>query len=448
MRYLSNLFVLTLLLALVLRIYLLIWSVTYPLDLNGDQFRYEDWAQTAHISNFSSTYERTYGDADHMPNTMPPGTLYVATGAYESYIVIGKIVNKITHTAAGSIHWVNTYLFHIMMRVPSVISDILMGVLLFLLIRKEVGYKRGVLAASLIWFNPLVIYNSTIWGQMDSITNFFFILALYLAYKKKYIFSILSFTASVYIKFSLLPLLPFYFVFLYFLSGKQWKKLLAGVVISIGGIVLATYPISSSPVTWLITHWPMFSKGEWQFITSAAFNFWWMVTCLPTYCPPVQVSNIFLGVSLGTWAYILFACLTLPILYFQITKSKLFITKKYAFFAFALIALAVFLVMPRMHDRYLYPFFPLFAVVVAMSKDMRKYLILFCVLSFVHFANLLSSWYATRYPALILHDISYSLPYRWSISVLTVITSVILYILSIKEFRLKKSNQTTKILKT
>lgn len=440
MRYLKSPFVLTLLLALFLRIYLLVWSVIYPLDLNGDQSRYEDWAQSAHVYGFAKTYDPSH--VQILANHMPPGTLYVASGAYESYIVVGKIINKLTDTAPGSIHWVNTYLFHSMMRVPNVLTDIGIGVLLYFLIRKERGNKRGVLAASLVWFNPIIIYNSTIWGQMDSITNFFFILALFLGISKQYILSILAFAGSIFIKFSLLPFLPFYLVFLYFLSGKQWKKILIGIIVAAVGVLLATYPTSASPLGWWSEHLPAFTKGEWQNISIVAFNFWWAVTCVPWSCDmsymlPLSTA-LFLNVPLSTWAYLLFATMVLPILYFQITKAKQFTKPYYAFFAFALVALAVFLVMPRMHDRYLYPFFPLFAVAVAMSKDVKKYLIFFCVLSLLHFANLLSSWYPTRYPALIYAQINYNLWYRWSISALTVISAGWLYIVSLKEFRAKK----------
>lgn len=432
-----KIFFITLLAAVFLRIILLIWSVTYPLDLNGDQARYEDWAQSAHMYGLAKTYEPGYTQI--LVNHMPPGTLYVASGAYESYIVVGKVINKLTDTAAGSIHWVNTYLFHSMMRVPGILADLAIGALLYLMVRKESTVRRGILAASLVWFNPIIIYNSTIWGQMDGITNFFFILALFLAFNKKYIFSILAFAGSVFIKLSLLPLLPFFLVFLYFHSGKQWKKLLAGLVLAFVAIVAATYPISAQPYSWLQEHWRVFSQGEYGNMTIAAFNFWWAITCWPLYCfRDTFVTHFFLGITLSTWGYLLFGLLTLPILYWQIVKSKLFTQKQYLFFALALVALAVFLVMPRMHDRYLYPFFPLFAAAVALSKDYKKYLVIFCVFSLLHFANLLSSWYPTRYPSILLHDISYSLPYRWGISVLTVIASVFLFVVSFKEFRVKK----------
>jgi hypothetical protein len=265
-------------------------------------------------------------------------------------------------------------------------------------------------------------------------------LALFLAFKKKYIFSLIAFGASVYIKLSILPLVPFYLLFLYFHSGKQLKKLLLGILLVIGCIILATYPLSAHPIDWLVNHWAMFSKGETQNITVVAFNFWWAVTCLPTYCPnTLQSYDLFLGIPMEIWAYCLFATATLPLLYLQITNPKLFIQKKYVFFVLSLVALSVFLFMPRMHDRYLYPFFPLFAAVIALSKDNKRYLIAFCLLVLLHFGNLISSWYPTRYPSLAFSDFLYSFPYRWSVSVLTVITALFLYWTSVTAFRVENS---------
>lgn len=433
-------FFIILFLALLLRILLLIWSVTYPLDLNGDQSRYEDWAQSAHIYGLAKTYEPGYTQI--LVNHMPPGTLYVASGAYESYVLAGKVINKLTDTAAGSLHWVNTYLFHSMMRFPGILADLAIGILLYLIVRKESTAKRGILAASLVWFNPVIIYNSTIWGQMDGITNFFFVSSLFLAFQKQYILSILTFAGSIFIKFSLLPLFPFYFIFLYFLSGKQWKKILIGLALAAAVTLAATYPISANPFSWWIEYLPTFTKGEWQNMSIVAFNFWWAILCVPWSCDtsymlPLSTSLV-LGIPLSTWSYLLFVLLAVPVLYFQITKAKQFIKPYYAFFAFALISLAVFLVMPRMHDRYLYPFFPLFSGVVALSKHPRQYVLFYCTLTVLHFANLLSSWYPTRYPAQIYAEINYNVWYRWSISVLTVISGVLLYVSSVKSWFLYK----------
>jgi Gpi18-like mannosyltransferase len=426
--------ILSLLLAIALRFILLFWTST--MEINGDQTRFEKWAQTAHVHSLDKTYIQEYVKGT-IPNNQPPGTLYIAYGTYEVYILIGKVINKVTGDVPGSNQWINSQLLHMMMRIPSLFADIGIGLLLYLLVKKESDYKKGLFAANLVWFNPIVVYNSAVWGQMDSITTFLFVLSVFLALRKKYVFSILPFFTSLYIKLSILPLFPFFIVFLYFHSGKQWKKIVLGFFLSITVVLVATLPISGNPLMWLISKW-RFALGEAQNITVAAFNFWHALTCLPTYCPnTLQSYDKFLGLPVGVYAYILFAVASLPLLTMQVKKHKQFIKPYFAFFVFSLIALSVFMLMPRMHDRYMYPFFVLFAPIIALAKNRKPYLALYCVLTILHFANLFASWrpyFAPQYQI----DILYSNTFRWIISILTVITFIFLYKKSFKEFLSEK----------
>lgn len=441
MRPFSKRFIIILLIGLVIRILMLAWSV--PLDINGDQRRYEDWAQVAHVYNLADSYTGRHNTT--VINNEPPGTLYIISGTYESYIVIGKLIAKITHTAPGSIQFVNSYLLHLMMRFPSLLTDLGMGILAYLLVRKEQGDTRGVLAAGLIVLNPIVFYNSSVWGQTDSLNNFFFLLSLFLAFRKQYVFSILAYAVSVYIKLSLLPLLPFYAVFLFVHSKYDWKKLLLGGVLSFALVVLATFPISSQPLSWLLTNIPAMSRGELQNITNAAFNFWWAATCGPLSCPhslPV-ISDRLVGIPYNTWSYVLFAAATLPLLYLQVKHPTRFTTKKYVFFLFALVAFATFLFLPRMHDRYLYPFFPLAAVAISLSKNIKNLLVLYCLLSVIYMGNIIYSEYPTRFPALVFYQILYSTFYRWSISVSVTFLGAVIYYQSFQVLVAKEKQEGT-----
>lgn len=425
MRQLPKHLLLVLGIAILIRILLLFWSV--PLAINGDQRRYEDWAQTTHVHGLAATYKGGYNTT--VVNNEPPGTLYIISGTYEVYILLGKMIAKLTHTAPGSLQFVNSYLLHLLMRLPSVFTDLGMGILAYLLVAKKKDDQRGVLAAGLIVLNPIIFYNSSVWGQTDSLNNFFFLLSLFLAFRKKYIFSILAYACSLYIKLSLLPLLPFYFVFLFFSSQKQWKPVVIGTLLSVMIVTLATWPISPQPVSWLMTTIPAISHGELRNVTIAAFNFWWVVTCGPITCPHrlAEISDPFLGLTFNIWGYLLFTLATLPILYLQIKKSKQLSNPPYLFLAFSLVTIAIFHLLPQMHDRYLYPFFPLFAIAIAFSKKIKSSLILYCFLAFIYMGNLIYSEYPTKFPFFIFYQIIYSNLFRWSLSLLITIVCIIIY---------------------
>lgn len=418
--------------ALFIRILLVNWTLNFW--NNGDLSRYEDWARVAHTYGLADTYKGAH--ATTVVNNEPPGTLYVLSATYETYIVFGKIIAHATHTPAGSINWVNTFLQHITMKTLPMMADLLTGFLIYFIVKGMADNKKGLLAASFFLFNPIVFYNSAIWGQMDSVNNFFFILSLFFAFRKNSILSILAFTASLYTKLSLLPLLPFYLVFLYFQNRNHLGKLLLGTVLSIIAVVVATFPISSNPIIWLITYIPPLSGGELQNVTNAAFNFWWVATCIPTICHnniPL-ISQNFLWISLGTWGYIIFGLLTAPLLYLQIKRPKKFTKPINIVLIFALVALCTFLFLPKMHDRYMYPFFPLFAIVLGLSKQIKKLLIIFIPLCLLHLSNLIYSWYPTYFPTFVFYQILYNDFFRCGVSFATVIIFTWLYIGSMKIF--------------
>lgn len=426
MKKIGKLFFIFLSVAILFRIILLIWVIPLPFASNGDLTRYEGWARDAHIYSYADTY--TSKHLEKLSNNQPPGSIYVLSANYETYILVGKLIAKLTHTQAGSILWVNTFFLHIWMRIPSIVAELLLGVCAYFLVAKTKDDRQGLLTASLLWFNPVIFYNGTLWGQMDSLNNLFFLFALLLAFNRKYILSIFSYAISIYIKLSLLPLLPFYFTFLFFLSKRNIKTLSIGIISTLIAVVAATFPISPTPLQWLILNLPHLAQGELQNVTNAAFNFWWFVSCGPTCNYPPIINIKFLWISLNSWGYMLFFATTFPLLFNQIKKAKDMIGEKQTFLLFSLVAFAIFLFLPKMHDRYMYPLFPLFAVFIGLTKQKKIYLTLYLILSLFHFINLLYSWIPTYFPFFIMYQIIYSRLFDWLVSLGIVSAATLLYI--------------------
>ena len=64
-------------------------------------------------------------------------------------------------------------------KLPAILSDIFCGYLIFKIAGKYVNEKISLIISSLYLFNPAVISNSTLWGQVDSIVVLFSLLSLY-----------------------------------------------------------------------------------------------------------------------------------------------------------------------------------------------------------------------------------------------------------------------------
>ena len=422
--------------ALFVRGVLVNWTLPYGNNL--DFSRYEDWTRVAHVYGFGETYKTNHLlISKYYPNNQPPGSLFILSGAYESWIITGKVISRLAHISPRSNNFINTYLQHIFMKMPGIISDLVMGFLVFLVVSKYAGRKRGFMAASLILFNPVVLYNSSVWGQSDSWNNLFLMLSLFFATRKNVIASIISFAISIYIKFSLLPLVPFYFVFLFFISGRNIKRILAGVVLSIALILLATLLVSPNPLTWILAEFPVIARGELQNMTIASFNFWWMVLCFPNvgHAHIPLITDIFMGLSLGTWGYIFFGTLTLPLIYFQL-KMQEKMPLKTVFLIFSIVALLAFLFLPGMHDRYMYPVFPLLAVSVSLLKNMKVYITFLLLFTLFNLINVIYSWYPIPLSSNTdFYHIFYGDYFGWIVSIATVLVSVLFYVFSLNKVK-------------
>src|SRR3989344_4221921 len=316
---------LVVLIAFMLRIITMLYS--FQFRENTDVLRYKDWGKIAFLYSLEETYHATHLEFGTQANNQPPGSLYIISGAYNLQIQFSKILLRIFNLEEGGSIWINLQLLYAFLRLPSILSDLIIGVLIYAIASRQ-SVNNGLLASSLFLFNPLIVYNSAFWGQMDSINNMFFLTAIFFLMKRKYFFSLIILSLSFYVKLSLIFFLPILIV-VYYLLEKNKKKLLISCVLSIVLMCLITLPISGKPHVWLFEFLTKNGLGEMQNITAFAFNFWWMI-----FHPFVQIGNpdnlftfskvelinsplsstLHLGFSLMQWSLFIFAVLLFPIL--------------------------------------------------------------------------------------------------------------------------------------
>ena len=139
-----------LLVALGLRL-LLVSFGTLSLDHNT----FVAWSVNLAQHGFSRFYQ---GWCDYLP-----GYLYVLWG-------LGKI-----HLAWPLIPTEFLY------KLPAILADLATGFLIYKIVKDLKNEKWGLVGAGLYLFNPAILANSTLWGQVDSLTALFALLAVYLA---------------------------------------------------------------------------------------------------------------------------------------------------------------------------------------------------------------------------------------------------------------------------
>lgn len=409
---------------------------------NTDVLRYKDWGRIAFLHNFEETYHNTYLEFGTLANNHPPGSLYIISGMYNLQIQVAKVFLKIFHIAEGDAVWINVQLLYSFLRLPSILADLTIGVIIYVIIKSRTSKKNAILGSSFFLFNPVVIYNSAFWGQMDSVNNLFFITALFLLTQKKYFFSILALLISFYVKLSLIFFIPILLI-IYYLQVKNRSKLLLSATVSVIFIIIATLPISNNPANWLYGFVTKNGLGEINNITAFAFNFWWMI-----FSPLVQIgspdnlytfsqvemansplsSDSYFGFTLMQWSLFIFGILLIPILIIIIKLKREILKVNNLFLILSLVALTAFVVLPKMHERYMYPVFPLLAVYIGLKN---KFIFVFLLLSLLNFINLYMVWHPMMI-SILSYEIMNNHLFQWTMSFFTVLVSAIFYIKSIK----------------
>lgn len=325
------------------------------------------------------------------PN-QPPGTIYMFAGVRKLYEVVFEFFSYLHFSLKvfpGSILlYFEQNLYPALTKLPAILADLGIAYLIYKIVTVELGSGKrvGVIGAVVFLINPVTWYNSTVWGQYDSVINFLSLLAFYLLLKKKLIPAVLAISISLYIKASLLIFLPVFAVVAlkqkYDL--KKWVGAIATTFVVIGFITL---PFSrSEPFTWLFNLYKdKVFTNQLQVITANAFNIWAFITGIneqPQALP-------FLGLTYQYWSYILFALFYIPILIFVYKKQNF----KSIVWSLALVAFSSFMFLTNMHERYLYPLFPYLTILVAMSQIGNWY---YWFISFISLLNLYNFWWVPR----------------------------------------------------
>ena len=141
-----------LLLALILRIFLSFFGT-----LRLDQGTFIAWSSILVKDGLKTFYN---GWSDYLP-----GYLYVLW--FLGKLNIGVIPQAVLY------------------KLPAIISDLATGLLIYKIILKDPSARRrnekwGLIGASIYLFNPAVWANSSLWGQVDSLTALTSILSIYL----------------------------------------------------------------------------------------------------------------------------------------------------------------------------------------------------------------------------------------------------------------------------
>jgi uncharacterized membrane protein len=163
------------------------------------------------------------------PSTISMSTLPSALDFYPSY----------------NITVVPGLLFNFIVKIPFLISDVLIALILYKIVGEFTGKKPLAQSAALLWFlNPFVIWISASWGMWDTLPALFSLAAMYLIIKRRFALSAVSLSLGVAAKlYPAVFLVPLIF-YLYKTSNPNLRLRNLGVFIGpfVGSSLLLFLP--------------------------------------------------------------------------------------------------------------------------------------------------------------------------------------------------------------
>lgn len=310
----------------------------------------------------------------------PPGYLYVLG-------LVSWIVNSFKigwDATSGAIDW-SSAAVQTLYKLPACLCDLAAGYLIYKVARRRMPSGISTLCAALYVFNPAVMINSAVWGQVDSVYVLFLVLMMYFIMEKKLPCAYVVFGIGIIIKPQMTfftPILIWAIVEQVFLEKFTKKKFLTNLGWGLFAIALMfglALPFGLSKVI------PQFvdTVSSYPYASVNAYNFWTMIG--RNWGSQLDAFFFLPASGWGTIAIITMVVLTFYLFYkTRADKSRYYV---YASFLMA----GVFLFSVRMHERYMYPVMVLllFAFVLKPVKELMYAYIGFSVVQFLNVGHVL-----------------------------------------------------------
>jgi len=268
--------------------------------------------------------------------------------------------------------------FDLLLKLPANIADIISAILIFVLIRKRMGPKWATAGFLMYALNPALVFNSSVWGQYDGLSTLFLLISIFMIFIKKIPeLATLSLATALVIKPQAIFFVPA-FIILILLTVKplRWFSSLLTFFITTLVLYLPFFP--TNPIYGLF-YVNRNSVNLFNCTSCFAFNFWGIFGNWQN-----DLQN-FTNIPFAYWgAILLFTTLLLILL---VKPLALKFKPPYFYLTTAISIMAFFMLLTRMHERYLFSFFPFLLLAAIMLKS--KILTFFYILiSTLHLLNL------------------------------------------------------------
>ena len=348
-------FYLGLAIASALRLLLICLPIAFWVDMN----LYEDWSLTLVQQGFANFYNYST-NCDY-----PPAYLYVLW-----------LIGKIYYVFDPQLGHTNGVLLMALIKTPPVLADIGASFVIAQILKAHLNPDKAYKMALLYAFNPLIIFVSAVWGQIDGIISFLMLVVFYLAQQNYVVRAGLLIAVMGIVKPQGLFIAPFLFLSQWFRQAWwTWVAIVGGSLALILALIFPFYGINAHSLTtpFLLLYTRLKDTADYyNFASVNAFNFWGWANWERDYIT-------FAGLSYKVIGLILLGILILWLgifLYRQRSLTEPLTAPFIATFtaqslAVTTLLLGCFMLPTRMHERYMLYGLAFLVITVALIPTLK-----------------------------------------------------------------------------
>lgn len=256
--------------------------------------------------------------------------------------------------------------YDLLLKLPSNIADLASAVLIYLMIKRKLSERWALLGFTLYAFNPAIISESAIFGQYNGIAVFFLLLSTYSILVKKASGMSSCFAA---IAFTFKPQTIVFASLLGLLIILKTKPLewFHSFFILLVTLLLIYFPFFPTNPLFGLLYVNQNSAVLFNCTTCFSFNFWGI---FGNWQNDLQT---FITIPYVYWGIIFLFLVLIPILFLKPMSLKL--QPPYFYLTAAITIMTFFMLLTRVHERYLFLFFPFLLLAAIMLRS--KILIIF-----------------------------------------------------------------------
>lgn len=251
---------------------------------------------------------------------------------------------------------INTEAFYLLLKLPPITSDLILSVFIYKIISESRFAKMSLVGSLLILFNPALIFNSAVWGQIDSILSLFMVISIYYLNKNQLALSSVLIGLAFLIKPQAIALAPVFLLFLFKnFSIKNFLQIcLPGLLITI----ILSIPFFGIQSIQKLFELFLKMTGDYPYTSLFAYNFWGGVGFW------IKDNQIWASLSFQHWGYLFYFSFWIGVAMWHLFKKNL------SLYSLAILATLSFYFLPtRVHERYLYPAIPFLIIILCQFKS-------------------------------------------------------------------------------